>query len=286
MSVITRVPEPNLWELICKEYEYQRAPITNDDETQSVHTDYQDYDPSKHNPVFYGKMHERVVTDIDDIVDVDVTISHPSCAGFAFTDKPPCKSSPIPPPLPSPNTCPPKEYLECYIFPVLLPALADMLKQAKIEKCFERKRTKFNALDFITECLYRNNRSKPDRENVQLLDIPFVNLWLKDHPRPPLPLSLLWTEEEAGLIIQSHWRGYKVRCDPKIQELRQWQREWREENRGYDKKVNEFWEEKMPHDQSSDNVATNNNPQPIIDSVPSAELNTPLQTDNNSENQQ
>ena len=31
----------------------------------------------------------------------------------------------------------PRDYLEAYIFPVLLPALEEMLKQAKVEKCFE-----------------------------------------------------------------------------------------------------------------------------------------------------
>jgi hypothetical protein len=31
----------------------------------------------------------------------------------------------------------PRDYLEAYIFPVLLPALEEMLKQAKTEKCFE-----------------------------------------------------------------------------------------------------------------------------------------------------
>ena len=29
-------------------------------------------------------------------------------------------------------------------------------------------------------------------------------------PRAPLPLSLIWTEEEAALVIQSHFRGYLV----------------------------------------------------------------------------
>jgi len=31
----------------------------------------------------------------------------------------------------------PEEYLEYYIFPVLLPGMAELLHQAKKEKCFE-----------------------------------------------------------------------------------------------------------------------------------------------------
>nr|KAF6355038.1 IQ motif containing K [Myotis myotis] len=36
-----------------------------------------------------------------------------------------------------PKTCSPKEYLETFIFPVLLPGIASLLHQAKKEKCFE-----------------------------------------------------------------------------------------------------------------------------------------------------
>ena len=50
---------------------------------------------------------------------------------------------------------PPREYLENYVFPYLLPAIEAMLVNAKKARCFERKRTKFNALDFITEYLYK-----------------------------------------------------------------------------------------------------------------------------------
>ncbi|XP_049647633.1 IQ domain-containing protein K [Accipiter gentilis] len=39
---------------------------------------------------------------------------------------------------PDPKTCSPREYLEYYIFPVLLPGMAELLHQAKKEKCFER----------------------------------------------------------------------------------------------------------------------------------------------------
>ena len=38
----------------------------------------------------------------------------------------------------------------------------------------------------------------------------------------------------------------QVRKEPEIQELRQWQREWREESRGIQHKVTDFWEKKMP----------------------------------------
>lgn len=37
-----------------------------------------------------------------------------------------------------------------------------------------------------------------------------------------------------------------MRKDTEVQELRQWQREWREETHGVQEKVTDFWEKKMP----------------------------------------
>ena len=55
---------------------------------------------------------------------------------------------------------PPTEYLEYYIFPYLLPALEEMLKAAKKEKCFEVLKliyaSKFQVsfiTDFTCKCL-------------------------------------------------------------------------------------------------------------------------------------
>ncbi|XP_064618066.1 IQ domain-containing protein K-like [Liolophura sinensis] len=245
MSVISHVQEPNLWDLICKDFASRKPPF-QDDDAMSVHTEYSDFDPGKHNPVFYGNMHQKVEVDSEPFEEVDISMGHTSCAGYAFVEKPPKSPSPPPPPAPNKDTCTHREYLEHYIFPILLPGLEEMLKQAKLEKCFERKRTKFNALDFLTEYLWGWNPLYKDRDGIPLLEIPFVKTWLKDHPRPPLPLSLIWTEEEAALVIQSFWRGYQVRKTPEIQELRIWQREWREENANVTIKVSDFWAKQMP----------------------------------------
>lgn len=73
-------------------------------------------------------------------------------------------------------------------------------------------------------------------------------------PRPPLPLSLIWTAEEAALVIQSHWRGYLVRRQSHIQELRQWQKEWRHENENIRNKVEDFWANRIDDKPSEDGV--------------------------------
>ncbi|XP_072124875.1 IQ domain-containing protein K isoform X3 [Mobula birostris] len=247
-KVIGTPAEKNLWQEICAEFEANSSRIFEDPklDAASVSTEISQYDASKHSPVFYGHMVAKVSVDTSLLEHFNPEYSHPALLGHAVVQKPPLPLSPPPPPPPSPpdpRTCSPRQYLEHYIFPVLLPGLFETLTQAKKEKCFERKRTKFNACDFLAEWLYNNNQSRFGKEFVGFFEIPFVKNWLQHHPRPPIPLSLLLSEDEAALVIQSFWRGYRVRCESEIQELRQWQRELREENRGYTKKIIKFWAE-------------------------------------------
>ncbi|XP_053132815.1 IQ domain-containing protein K [Hemicordylus capensis] len=218
-------PPPSLWEQICAEFEVEQPPYP---------------DPYEQKP------EPALVPTIQVPLD-DGTSPPPS--GDQSESVPTEESPPQTPSLlalspllavPDLKTCPPREFLEYYIFPVLLPGMAALLHQAKKEKCFERKRTKFIALDFLTEWLYNHNSKREEEPFVEFFEIPFVKEWLKDHPRPPIPLSLLLSEEEAGNIIQSFWRGYRVRCDPEVQELRQWQKHLRE-TKNIVKRVWEFW---------------------------------------------
>ncbi|KAF2976753.1 hypothetical protein EK904_009280, partial [Melospiza melodia maxima] len=145
---------------------------------------------------------------------------------------------PLETPLIQKNVSSPREFLEFYIFPVLLPGLAALLHEVEKEKYLEEKRTKFIPTDFLTEWLYNNNPKRKDESFTELFSIPFVKDWLKD--QPPVPLSLLLSKEEASILIQSFWRGYRVRCDSEIQELRKWQKKLREERYIHDV-VRKFW---------------------------------------------
>ncbi|XP_072168607.1 IQ domain-containing protein K-like [Diadema setosum] len=247
MSYISRKKEKSIWDEICREFALMRPPFHLDDDRESVATEVIDYNPAAHSPVMFGHMFEKTEqADADILSEFDPAVSHPAAAGYTMVEKP--TRQPTPPPVPKPpkDTCPPREYLENYIFPVLLPALLAMLKQAKKERCFERKRFRFNGCDFLTEYLWRHNPNTVDRERDNLDEIPFVKAILAENPRPPLPLSLVWNEVEAATVIQAFFRGYKVRKMEHIQELRQWQREWREENADIKSKVEHFWMEHEP----------------------------------------
>lgn len=241
MPIIKSFSKKNLWETICKEYETKKI----DDETAN---EFVEYDSAKHSPVFYGYSYHFTKLDDESLLkDFDPTVSNSICVGYSLEIYTPKKIEFLPvvkeKEVKKLNE---KEYIEQFVFPVLLPCLELMLAQAKLSKCFERKRTAFNACDFITEYLYKNNPIKPSvelesRRSLTFWEIPFVKEWIALHPRPALPKSLLWTEEEAAVIIQAFLRGYFVRRDPEVQELRKWQRELREENQNIGERVEKFW---------------------------------------------
>ncbi|KAF6124878.1 IQ motif containing K [Phyllostomus discolor] len=213
---VAEPPGKNLWEQICEEYEAELPPF----------------------PEEYKIRPETVIT----VSPMEETVFHGfntehlySVPHLTMNSHIPCTQETV-----DPKTCSPKEYLETFIFPILLPGIASLLHQAKKEKCFERKRTKFIACDFLTEWLYNQNPKRTGKLFTEFFSIPFVEQWLKQHPRPPIPLSLQLTEEEAALTIQSFWRAYLVRCDPEIQELRQWQKKLREDKH-IRERVKIFW---------------------------------------------
>lgn len=277
MPVISVKKETNLWDEICLDFARKRAQAeTGAISTSFLHTekkyaenvdvptstDKQIFDPSKHSPVFCNYLY--FYSPIDDVTQIELNtrLSHPSCLNYALTPVAQLpkglsnltltsSARPKAPVKKSPKEISTIQYLEVYVYPVLLKGIEQLLIEAEKRKCLERKRSAFNALDYLTRYLYFKN---PHRQSTRLDDekilsetsetleeIPFVREHFEKFPRAPLPKSLIWTEEEAALIIQSFYRGYRVRKQGEVQEMRQWQREWREANRNIHDVVEDFW---------------------------------------------
>lgn len=93
--------------------------------------------------------------------------------------------------------CSNSKYIRHYVMPLVREALVQMINEAKREDVFKYpKRNRFNGCDFLTEYLYNNHSKRKGESLKSISDIPFCQVWDKNHPRPMLPLSLRYRNND------------------------------------------------------------------------------------------
>lgn len=132
------------------------------------------------------------------------------------------------------------QYLEDNIFPTLIPLLEKTLLKAIQMKCLKNQKNLFNGIDFISEVLWNTNKKYPERieKKLSIYQMPWVQKWLEKHPRPVFPKAWLWSPEIAAVKIQSYMRGYFVRRNEEVQEMRQFWKILAIEKKSFRKKNN------------------------------------------------
>ncbi|XP_075851249.1 IQ domain-containing protein K isoform X2 [Microcebus murinus] len=193
-------PGKSLWEQICEEYEAEQPPFPE---------------------VYKAKQQEvMTVSPLEEMLFHGFNVEHYfPVSHFPVTSYKPCFEEKVE--TFDPKTCPPKAYLETFIFPVLLPGMASLLHQAKKEKCFE-----------------------PEATNPTL---PPADRRASNSPHSVLLESL--SEETTFAFLPATQAcssrsmspsTHLVRCDPEIQELRQWQKKL-SEDKHIRQRVQTFW---------------------------------------------
>ncbi|XP_044763618.1 IQ domain-containing protein K-like [Coccinella septempunctata] len=125
------------------------------------------------------------------------------------------------------------DFLETKITPLLNDALQSTVKEAEKQNCLDRQRTDFDPIDHIAQYLWNHNPEFPDRVNKykSIHDMKWVQDYLKQHPRPFFPFHLIWSDEYAAIKIQSYIRGYWVRKQEDVQEVRKFWKQLKDEAR-------------------------------------------------------
>ncbi|XP_078035632.1 IQ domain-containing protein K [Augochlora pura] len=125
---------------------------------------------------------------------------------------------------------PSSNYIDQQVFRLLLPALEETLLAADKWNALRIQKCRFNGLDHLAEILWNRNprRSKRISSHIRAFDIPLFQRWLA--LRPPYPKSWLWSKDGAALCIQKHVRGWLVRKRVDVQELRQFWKNFAEQN--------------------------------------------------------
>lgn len=120
---------------------------------------------------------------------------------------------------------PARTYVEREVYPALLPALEHALTEASSRKCLDNHKCIFNAVDSMAEYLWNKNpRHNRGKSWTNVFEIPAMKRCLQEHPRPYYPLSWLLRDDQAALIIQTAYRGFRIRRREDVQEMRRF---WR-----------------------------------------------------------
>lgn len=115
------------------------------------------------------------------------------------------------------------DYLERTVYPSLLTAVNKVVSTAQSDLSSKRySRRLVSGLDLLAEYLLK---SKNEKETEDIFLNPTFAEILSDHPRPVFPKNLIMSREEAAIIIQAHIRGFLVRTEPEVADLRNfWKR--------------------------------------------------------------